>query len=86
MKVENTHVYTPTGKYARKLIKTHHMIKVGQHSRDTSDVSAVGKRSVLLEAGTLKLCADLVALLLLLRQELFELVSRETHLGLAAPV
>lgn len=82
MKRENTHVYKPMDKYARKLIKTHHMIKVGQHS----DVSAVGKRSVLLEEGTLKLCADLVALLLLLRQEPFELVCRETHFGLAAPV
>lgn len=73
-------------KYARKLIKTHHMTKVGRHSRDTSDVSAAGKRSVSLEEGTLKLCADLVALLLLQRQELFELVCRETHFGLAACV
>lgn len=86
MTLENTRVYKPIDKYARKLIKTHHMIKVGQHSRDTPGVSAVGKRSVLLEEGTLKLCADLVALLLLLRQELLELVCRETHFGLAAPV
>lgn len=40
MKLENTHVYKPIDKYAGKLIKTHRMTNVGQHSRDTSDVSA----------------------------------------------
>lgn len=37
-----------------------------------------------LEEGTPKLCADLVSLLFLLCEVLFELVCRETHFGLAA--
>lgn len=40
--------------------------------------------SVLLEEGSLKLGADLVSLLLLLLEVLFEFVRRETHFGLAA--
>lgn len=66
-------------KYALRLVKTHHMIKINKRRRLIRLWLLV-----LLEEGTLKLGADLLPLLLLLCEVLLQLVCRETYFGLAA--